>query len=63
MMLGDTHIYQEHWELAAEQVEREIHMPPQYTVKEETNIFQFDPSDITIEGYEFEPKISYLLKE
>lgn len=63
MMLGDTHIYQEHWELAAEQVEREIHMPPQYTVKDETNIFQFDPSDITIEGYEFEPKISYLLKE
>ncbi len=55
---GDAHIYHNHFEQVQTQLSRTPFAPPQMVLNPEVNdLFAFDYSDFTLEGYEAHPHI------
>ncbi|HEY2051010.1 MAG TPA: thymidylate synthase [Caulobacteraceae bacterium] len=56
-VLGDAHLYLNHVDQAREQLGRETLPFPTLRLAPKTDIFAFEPSDITLEGYRAHPSI------
>jgi thymidylate synthase len=56
-VLGDTHLYLNHLDQAREQLDRAPLDAPQVRLAPETDLFAFEPADITLEGYRPHPAI------
>ena len=59
MIFGDAHIYEQHFEGAAKQVKRTPWFPPIFEMKEQTNLYDFIPEDVTITDYQSHEAIKY----
>ena len=59
-MMGDTHLYTNHWEGAAVQITRTPYPLPRLALDPDVkNILDFDEQHVTIEGYRHHPAIKY----
>jgi thymidylate synthase len=59
MVLGDTHIYQDHFDAVKEQLKREPTSPPRLVINRQvTDIDDFKMEDFTLAGYEPQPHIA-----
>lgn len=55
---GDCHVYDNHREQVAQQLEREPRPYPQLQLRKARSLFDYDFSDIEVEGYDPHPMIS-----
>lgn len=56
--LGDAHLYSNHFEQMTEQLKRDVRPAPKLVLNpEKRSIFDFEMSDITLEGYDPHPAI------
>jgi thymidylate synthase len=62
MMIGDAHIYEDHWEATREQTRRKPFDMPLYAYKTQQDLYSFEPDDFVVKHYEHHPAIDYLLK-
>jgi thymidylate synthase len=63
MMIGDAHIYEDHWDATREQTSRKPFDMPSYEYKAQKDLYSFTPDDFIVKNYEHQPAIDYLLKE
>ena len=58
--IGDAHVYSNQFAQIEEQLSREPKELPTVTINPELkDLFKFQPSDITIHGYQPHPKLDY----
>ena len=63
MMIGDAHIYEDHWEATREQTRRKPFDMPSYGYMAQKDLYSFTPDDFIVKNYEHHSAIDYLLKE
>ena len=62
MNFGDAHIYSDHIPQAQILEKRYSEEPPTYTMKEQTDLYSFKPSDIKLVNYECDKSMKFELK-
>jgi thymidylate synthase len=62
MSLGNTHIYEEHLDKVELYLKATNYIPPTYKINTK-DIYDFKPSDLEIEDYEYDKVIKFKLKE
>lgn len=60
-MMGDTHVYHAHNELAQEQLKREVLSPVGYILNPKATLDNFKPTDFALVNYNFHEPIKYEL--
>ena len=63
LIIGDCHIYEEHFEKAKEQIGRMITASPHYTLSRQEEFTDFQPIDLNIINYKHKELIKYDLKK
>lgn len=63
MIIGDAHIYEEHFEQAKEQLDKVWWEPPKYRLAKQHHIQTFKPEDLEIFQYKHRGKINYVFKQ
>jgi len=59
-MMGDTHIYKNHIEQFVQpQLKRVFFEAPQFVLNQDTNLFSFQPSDLSLIDYKYHDSIKY----
>ena len=62
-IVGDAHVYADHINDAHKQIKRLPWAPPKYDLKKQSDVYSFEPSDLTISSYKYEDSIKYSVKE
>lgn len=57
--LGDVHVYSNHYDKFKEQLTREIRPLPKLKINRRDSIYDYEFSDLKLEGYNPHPVISY----
>jgi len=63
MVIGDAHIYEEHYKQVELQLKNPVNSSPAYTFKSQSSLYDFEPKDLKIMNYKYSNNIKYLLKE
>ena len=63
MVVGDAHIYREHFENVETQLKNTVYHSPAYTFKPQNSLYTFLPEHLDIINYKYNNNIKYLLKE
>jgi len=63
MVVGDAHIYREHFENVETQLKNTVYHSPAYTFKPQDSLYTFLPEHLNIMNYKYNNNIKYLLKE
>ena len=63
MIIGDSHIYKEHFDNANKQLDTKLYELPRYKFKKQESLYTFWPEHVDIATYKYNNNIKYLLKE
>ena len=63
MIIGDAHIYEEHFKNVDRQLGNTLYALPEYKFKEQESLYTFWPKDLELINYQYSNDIKYLLKE
>ena len=63
LIVGDCHIYEEHFSKVTEQMSRAITTPPLYSLLRQYKFADFEPTDLNILDYKHKEFIKYDLKK
>jgi len=63
LIIGDCHIYKEHFDKVTEQMSRAITAPPLYSLLRQHEFADFEPTDLNILDYKHKEFIKYDLKK
>jgi thymidylate synthase len=63
MVIGDAHIYEEHFDNAKLQLKSHLNDLPKYEFKKQFSLYGFYPKDLRIINYNYNNNIKYLLKK
>tara|TARA_X000001388_G_scaffold77470_2_gene78425 strand:+ start:1071 stop:1868 length:798 start_codon:yes stop_codon:yes gene_type:complete len=62
MIIGDAHIYEDHFDIAKVQLDKVWWEPPKFRLKKQWDIQGFKPEDLGIFEYRHRGKLSYVFK-
>ena len=63
MIIGDAHIYEEHFDNANKELNTQLYDLPRYKFTKQDSLYTFWPNHIDIVNYKYNNNIKYLLKE
>lgn len=65
MVIGDAHIYEEHFDNALKQINSTFyhHQPTTWSLKQQEDLYSFEPKDLCIDNYQHNEAIKYELKK
>lgn len=63
MIIGDAHIYKEHFQNVDTQLKNSLYELPRYKFKKQSSLYSFWPENLEIANYRYNNNIKYLLKE
>ena len=63
MVIGDAHIYKEHFQNVDTQFKNTLYELPRYKFKKQSSLYSFWPENLEIANYRYNNNIKYLLKE